>query len=193
VAQTSRVAPGSPRARTIKDRLFTACAQKSCCEVRIVAVTGRDAVRIASALATSVSTVCTAVPADPDDPDAFALGRHGAPHRLVLPREHLACSFLLRLPEGSGRCGLDELRPMACLTYPFTLRDGFVRAPESEPCACRAWSLADADPEQERSLLEAAERERDEYRQVLSRWPDDPGDRSFGAFCEFLVDAYTPA
>ena len=123
----------------MKDVLFTACPQKTCCLRRVVPVTEADVSRITTAM---------------------ALPRHSVVMETgtgdVLARTEDGCRFLLELPDGLRRCGLGELRPMACRTFPCSLRDGLVVVDRDEDCTCRAWSLADVDAREERALLEQA-------------------------------------
>lgn len=126
-----------------KDRLFTGCGPKTCCEQRIVEVTTADVERIATALQIPETSVCS------HDPDT--------PGRRVLARSPDGCSFLLALVDGSRRCGLGDLRPMACRTFPCSLEQGLVQVrDDARHCECRAWSLADVDLAEERAVLEAA-------------------------------------
>jgi Fe-S-cluster containining protein len=158
---------------SLKEQLFTACAVKTCCEVDTVFPSATDTGRIARMLSVPASAFCVTEPAAPGDPDAFLLA--GGPVRVALAHrarpdgEPGGCIFLLRLPDGSGRCSLGSERPSPCLSFPCVIEDGVV-AIGGESCTCRAWSLGEIDPVQERELLEREAREREDHRALAARW-----------------------
>jgi hypothetical protein len=101
--------------RSREEELFVACAAKTCCETDLVYLPAEEVARIAGMLGV--------------EPEAFAVAE---PERTRLAhRETGGCVFLLRLPDGAGRCGLGDDRPAPC------------RAPiGSASCTCRAWAAA---------------------------------------------------
>jgi Fe-S-cluster containining protein len=142
-----------------------------------VYLSGDEIVRIARTLDTPPWTFTTALPALPGD-DAFALDDTADRYRAALTklpagRAGESCIFLLRLSEGTARCGLGESRPAPCRAYP------------AEGCTCSARSTENAVPETGR----------DEYARIVRTWNayvNGAGIKrfSFTDFCRFLLDQY---
>jgi Fe-S-cluster containining protein len=110
--------------------------------------------------------------------------------------DQAACTFLLRTRTGEHRCGLGDLRPTGCRTFPLELCDGLVGVQPEHGCTCRQWSLADVDTVAERPLLEARLAESEAYCEVVARWnagvatlPDSESKR-FDQYCEYLLEVY---
>jgi hypothetical protein len=177
------------------------CREKTCCTYYAVYLTGDEIVRIARTLDAPPWTFTMAVPAEAAG-DAFALDHSALRYRAALTKlppdaAGERCIFLLRLSEGTARCGLGASRPMPCLTFPVELHEDTLRI-SADGCTCRTWSLADVDAESDRALLLAESRSRDEYAGFVRNWNayvDAAGTESFTYpdFCRFLLDQYAVA
>jgi Fe-S-cluster containining protein len=148
--------------------------------------TGDEIVRIARTLDAPPWTFTTAVPAEPAG-DAFALDRTALRYRAALsklPADAAGerCIFLVRLSEGTARCGLGESRPRPCHTLPTT------------GCTCGAWSPGDVDS----ASLAAESRSRSEYASFVTAWNAYVGAAgaelfAYPDFCRFLLERYAAA
>jgi Fe-S-cluster containining protein len=167
-----------------------------------VYLTGDEIVRVARTLDAPPWAFTIAVPtADPAD-DAFALDHSALRYRAALTKlpdgaERERCIFLLRLSEGTARCGLGESRPTPCRTFPTELHEGTLRV-SSAGCTCRTWSLDDIDPDADRALLLADSRARAEYAGFVHNWNAyvaavETEGFSYPDFCRFLLDQYAAA
>jgi hypothetical protein len=165
-----------------KSEFFLRCREKTCCTSRTVYPTGDEIVRIARTLDAPPWTFTMAVPARAAD-DAFALDTSELRYRAALTKlpAHIAgehCIFLLRLSEGTPRCGLGEGRPAPCHTLP------------AAGCTCRDRPANDAGVDESRS--------REEYAGVVRTWNayvEGAGIERFAFedFCRFLLDRYAVA
>jgi Fe-S-cluster containining protein len=170
----------------------------------MVVPSGRDVWRIARTLDSPPWTFMVYFTALQPRPDAFYLDQSELSYRLLLGKRRPArrtkapppCIFLLRGRDRSHLCGLGELRPLVCQTFPADLVNGLVQILPDTGCTCRAWSLANLDIEAERPLLEQREREAEEYYGIVARWNERvaaaPADTTFEFpdYCRFLLDAY---
>jgi hypothetical protein len=193
---------GAGVAHTRKEEIWLACAPKTCCYTSVVVPSGRDVWRIARALEAPPWTFLVYFPADRPRRDAFRLGSDGATYRLALAKRPTRrtkrphpCIFLLRTRHGHHRCGLGELRPAACHTYPSELIGG-VLCMQAEGCTCRHWSLADVDIDEETAAVRQRQVEAEEYCAVVAQWnemtttvpPNAAPD--FFDYCTYLLAAY---
>jgi len=190
-------------ARTRKEALWLSCAAKFCCSYYTVYPTGADIWRIASALQIVPWEFTEPVPAEKDAPDGFMLDATGVRFRPALQKQPsqgpnpAPCAFLLRLEDGTARCGLGDLRPASCHTFPSFLINDTVCLKNDGGCTCRRWTLADVDIDEERNALLAEAREREEYTNVVRDWngfvQTAPQGETFdyADFCRYLLDAYT--
>lgn len=163
-------------------------------------LTGDEIARVARTLDAPPWTFTIAVPSpDPAD-DAFVLDRSAQRYRAALTKlpdgaERERCIFLLRLSDGTARCGLGEARPTPCRSFPVELHDGGLRV-SAAGCTCRTWSLDDVDAKAERALLVADSQARTAYAGVVHDWnayvAATAGDDRFTYpdFCRFLLDRY---
>lgn len=155
----------------------------------MVFLTGEDVVRIARSLHVTPWTFTVPIDAPLDADDAFALDTSERRFRLALGRAFLGnethCAFLLDLPSGSSRCGLGELRPMACVAFP--------RAGGGENCACD-WTGVALDDAASDAALARLDDERARYAQVVAAWNAfvvAGGDAvEHRDFCRFVLHAY---
>lgn len=187
---------------THKESIWLACKLKTCCYQRLVTVTGRDVWRIARALNLDPWSFLIYFEA-PAGPQTFILGHDQVHHRLALAdrfgRQRMRakpCIFLMRTRGGHRRCGLGDLRPLSCRTFPVQLADGEVCVPQATPCSCRQWTRSEMFVEQERPLVYELEDAREEFADVLARWNEHvlstPADSSFSLadFCSALMNMY---
>lgn len=137
-------------------------------------------------------------------PDTFILDRSGRQFRLALSKQPSSkrrktpppCIFLMRTRNGHHRCGLGDLRPQVCKTFPMEMMGGVLCIPGGTGCTCRTWSLADVNLDEEAVLVEGRQRDFAEYAEVVETWnsyvasaPED-AQFDFFAYCDFLLQAY---
>lgn len=208
-------------APTRKESVWLACKQKTCCYAAVIP-SGEDVWRIARALETPPWTFLVYFQSPQPRRDAFFLDRSGRTFRIALargkqgagragsktggtatggaspgrPKRPAPCIFLLQLRRGQHRCGLGDLRPAVCRSFPSELVEGVVCVRPDHGCVCREWSLADVDIEQEMEILGERQEDAEVYCQVVANWnarvmtspEDDVFD--FTEFCAYLVSAY---
>jgi Fe-S-cluster containining protein len=188
---------------TKKEAIWLTCKQKRCCYTAVVLPSGRDVWRIARALDMPPWEFLVYFLTPRPRPDAFILDRSGQSFRLALAKQSgrrgktpPACIFLMRTRNGYHRCGLGELRPMACRVFPVETRAGVLCVHNEGGCTCRRWSLADVDIDEESALLARQQADYEEYCGVVAEWnrmvagaPDDAA-FTFFDFCNFLMEAY---
>src|SRR5947207_10950136 len=85
-------------------------------------VTGADIVRIARALAVEPWHFTQEAPAAVDDPAGIVLDNGRRRVSLTVANAAQGCLFLLRAAGGEGRCGLGDLAPLSCRTFPVDPR-----------------------------------------------------------------------
>jgi Fe-S-cluster containining protein len=187
---------------TRRESTWLSCAAKTCCRTSIVVVTGRDVWRIARALDAPPHTFLVYFASPEPRRDAFALDHSDRRFRLALakhaPKRKGAlpsCVFLLRTRQGQHRCGLGELRPRVCKTFPCTMSSGMLHVSDGGACSCRRWSLADVDLADEIPLVRERQADAEEYCDVVARWNEQvrssAGPRDFGSYCQYLIGAYS--
>ena len=188
---------------TRKEATWLACKQKACCYSALVVPSGRDVWRIARTLQAPPWTFVLYFAAPVPRADAFILDHSGQPFRLALAKQRRQrrkslppCIFLMRTRQGYHRCGLGELRPLVCRTFPADVVAGVLYMRADGGCTCREWSLADADIAEEQALMGARQADYAEYCGVVARWNAQvratPAGTSFTFFdfCDFLLTAY---
>jgi hypothetical protein len=173
---------------TRKEAIWLACKAKTCCHTPFIVPTGRDVWRIARALDVPPLTFLLYFPSPQPRRDAFALDHSGQLYRLMLGKQASSrkksappCIFLLRTRNGA---------------FPANLVDGVLCLRNDGTCACRTWALADVDIAEETALVEARQRDGEEYWALIARWnaavADAPAgvSHTFADFCDFLLEAY---
>lgn len=180
--------------------LWLSCAAKRCCFVRTVRLTGGDIWRIATQLQVPPESFLRTIPAPPSADDSILLAPNGPPLHLALARRAVkgrqaACVFLMQIRDDVARCGLGELRPLPCRTFPASGGGGVLYVSEQHGCTCRTWSLADLDRPAVATLLEQEAAERDLDRQLIQAWNGQvaaaaPATSSIAVFCRYLMRAY---
>jgi Fe-S-cluster containining protein len=187
---------------SLKEQTWLACQEKTCCHLPLVVPTGRDVWRIARALDTPPWSFLRYFPTAEPRGDAFAIDQTDRRYRLVLAKRETArrkvkpCIFLMRSRHGHHRCGLGDLRPASCKSFPSDLFGGVLCVRNDGGCTCRVWSLLDVDQADERALVERREVEADEYRAVVADWNDQvatapPEARiDFVSYCVYLLEVY---
>ncbi len=185
-----------------KEAIWLACAEKSCCVNRLVAVTGRDVWRIARTLNVDPCSFLIYFETPPG-PLTFILSHDEFHYRLALAdqpggarRKTKPCTFLMRTRTGHHRCALGDLRPATCKSFPVQTIEQIVYVPAQSPCNCRRWALADVDLEQEREIVEELRDAEEEYSAVLEGWNEfvlsAPHETRFGLddFCKVIMTLY---
>jgi Fe-S-cluster containining protein len=189
---------------TQKEAIWLSCKPKTCCYNALVLVSGRDVWRISRTLGIPPWHFLVYFQSPDPRPDAFMLDKSGRAFRMVLSKQPSRrkktsppCIFLLRTRDGYHRCGLGDLRPAVCKSFPMQLEGGAVCVPGDTGCVCREWSLTDANIDEERALLETRANDFAEYCGLVEQWngyvlsrPDDAPPLGFYEFCRFVVQAY---
>lgn len=190
-------------ALTRKESLWLACKQKTCCYTAIVIPSGRDVWRIARALDTPPWSFLVYFETAAPRRDAFALDQSDRRFRLAFAKQTSKrtkspppCIFLLRTRTGHHRCGLGELRPLVCRTFPAESVDGVLCLRRDSGCTCRDWTLADVHIREEMPLVAARQADAEEYVGVVARWnsrvtaasAETPFD--FVAYCQYVLESY---
>ncbi|MFT4164115.1 MAG: YkgJ family cysteine cluster protein [Microlunatus sp.] len=151
-------------ALSTRDRLWNACAHKTCCRSTRVHVTGADLVRLVESLELPAVAMVTAVQLPRRDGHGFLLRAGGPRWELVLRKSGRVgstgapCVFLLQTNDGHACCGAGELRPSSCRAFPAVAAGDEVGV-VADYCGCHAWSAADLGENERTSALAAATEE----------------------------------
>jgi Fe-S-cluster containining protein len=188
-------------AASAKEHLWLSCREKTCCSFYNVFPTGHDIWRIATQLRMPPWSFTTPLQAAAEAEDGIVLSPDGSRFRVALAKQTTEepfppCVFLMKLSHDAARCGLGELRPRPCHSFPSMLADGLLYLMNDGGCSCRTWSLADVDVDHETELLAEEQRERIIYQKVIASWNEyvsGTGDvnLSYRDFCRYLLDIYT--
>lgn len=189
---------------TQKELAWLSCKPKTCCHNAFVIVSGRDIWRISRTLGTPPWSYLIYFQSPEWRPDAFILDRSERYFRLALTKQPAGkrrkspppCIFLMRTRNGHHRCGLGDLRPQACKTFPVEKINGVLAIPYATGCTCRAWSLADVNLQEEAAFVEERERDLSEYYSLVAEWNSmvmsapQEAEISLFDYCNFLLRAY---
>jgi hypothetical protein len=107
--------------------------------------------------------------------DGFLLDAAGPTYALMLDKQgplrvKQPCVFLLRLPDGSSRCGIYAERPVVCQTYPMGLWHDAVVIRDKVLCPPDAWPRAAVRRPAWRAAIQRQRLHFDVYYQVVARW-----------------------
>lgn len=182
-----------------KEILWLGCREKTCCHATKVLISGQDVWRIAKALDVAPWDFTVYVEAEDRAVDGFRLTTGGPLFQIALAKrgkvgpKGAPCFFLWRLADGHAQCGLGELRPLVCRSYPAVLVDGMLAA-WGPACTCRRWSVLDLDEARDRALVEQTLAETEAYAAIVAAWNEElrawPEGRGYRDFCRFLIEAY---
>jgi hypothetical protein len=188
---------------TRKEAIWLACKEKSCCYASLVVPTGHDIWRISRTLDTVPWSFLIYFQAPQPRRDSFILDDSGRQFRLALAKGKTRrtktpppCIFLLRTRSGSHRCGLGDLRPAVCRSFPSDVVEEVVCIRPDAGCVCRQWSLLDVDIAEETAALEERQSDVETYCDVVAQWNDRVRNAPRGAgvdftdFCEFIMTTY---
>ncbi len=181
-----------------RSAICLSCQEKPCCSYYTVTVTTHDLLRITTTMQLAASDVLTCQPAAEDDKSGFLLGPGGAKHAIALAKRDLVdetvspCLFLLRTNDHHAICGLGDLRPAQCKTFPAYLSGGLVALAHNPPGCVRAWSYGDIDVEEQQRELARACAEAAAHEALVERWNEqvraDGRERLFEEFCAFAIN-----
>ncbi len=185
-----------------KETMWLSCKDKSCCSFYTVFPTGLDIWKIATTLHVPPWSFVTLFPAGDDALDGFMVDQSGKRFRLALAKatvkdEGAPCIFLMHMADGFARCGLGEIRPNSCHSFPSILINGVIYLQNDGGCTCRKWSLSDVDIVQESVLLSNEMQDREMYYKVVANWNEyilrAVRGEIFSSkdFCRYLMDIYT--
>lgn len=185
-----------------KEAIWLACKEKTCCYTSFVLPTGRDVWRISRILQTPAHSFLTYFESAQPRPDAFFLDASGRSFRIALAKQPSRrrkspppCIFLLRTRNGYHRCGLGDLRPEVCKTYPSEMISGVMCVRNDGGCTCRIWSLADVNLDEELDLVMTRRADYEEYCSLVAHWNSEVIEQNnliytFVDFCDFMLNAY---
>lgn len=183
----------------LHELLWLSCGSKRCCSTRTVRPTGGDIWRIATQLHVPPESFLRAIPAEPDMSEGFLLSPSNAPMQVALARRTVkarqaTCVFLMQIGDEAARCGLGELRPLACQAFPACGEHGVVQASADHGCTCRTWNLADIERVQAAAVLQQETDERELDRRLIGEWNAQVTATghtfSLNDFCGYLIHAY---
>jgi Fe-S-cluster containining protein len=164
-----------------------------CCHQYVVPVCGYDAYRIAMAELLAIEQFAVALPEEDRTPVGFRLAPGAPTHTLALDRHpEGACTFLVTLADGQGRCGIYAHRPLVCQTYPARLHHGAVDVRDDAMCPPGAWNISGMDLPAWRLSLLRMELEWALYARVVERWNAFAAAGSFSlpAYCGYVMNVY---
>src|SRR5215213_7675193 len=172
-----------------------------CCHRYDVNISGYDAWVIANGLQLPPEQFLSVIVEPTRTESSILLDRSGISHQLVLAKrptlqENQPCVFLIELPNGSGRCGIYNLRPQICRTYPAYLRSGVVGRRGDVLCPDDAWRDGILDDPIWYEQLISQFVESDIYELVLARWnfyvlqTPQPEAISLAGFYSYLLEFY---
>ncbi len=146
----------------------------SCCQAFRIYVTPFDLSRISQRLAIAASEFCLPVQCAGDNHDhrhlSFSLGEEER-FLIGLRRRRAGCLFLMALGS-QRRCGIHDVRPLVCRSYPL---DQYRRKPVmARQALCpKPWVLNDQQTTSFLLLHEQREREAFLFQALLDRWHDE--------------------
>jgi Fe-S-cluster containining protein len=188
---------------TRKEAIWLACKQKSCCYASLVVPTGEDIWRIARALETPPWSFLIYFLSPQPRRDSFILDQSGRQFRLALgkgptrrKKSAPPCVFLLKTRGGHHRCGLGDLRPGVCRSFPSELVNGVLCVRPDAGCACREWVLPDVEIAEEMQTLIERQDDLETYCAVVEGWnarvATAPAGTTFDFtdYCTYVLDAY---
>lgn len=161
---------------SVENRPCASCHQ-DCCHDYTVTVTGYDVWCIANHLRLDPHQFLVCFLADKPDSKGFKLGGCDKKFEIALATRKIdgavdkkQCVFWLSLLEGYGRCGIYEVRPLVCQTYPAYLSHGLVHLRTDALCPERSWNLSTMDLPYWRQRLLRFHMETDIYSSVIEQW-----------------------
>jgi Fe-S-cluster containining protein len=146
-----------------------------CCKHYVVGLSGHDVWTIATQLHLAPGQFVTIAQEHEATGIGFKLDATKMTFSLVLAKRpgsdgRQQCTFLLELPDGTGRCGIYPLRPSACRVYPAQLRDGDVVFRDGIVCPKGAWNVPSDDLPAWRTSLLRSQMEWAVYATVVHHW-----------------------
>jgi len=173
---------------------FGGCATctGACCRTYLVPVTVADVRSLVQATALYPQEFLALGDARPGVP-GFLLDPTGTPQMLLLDRRQStgACTFLIELPDGQGRCGVYPDRPLGCRTFPAVLRHGTAAVREDVLCGPSAWNVATMNLPALRHNLIAQHADWAAHERVAAAWNagvDSP--RTPAQLYRYLLDQF---
>jgi len=172
-----------------------------CCSENLINLCGYDAWLIATGLSVEPTSFLAFAQMGIDSPYHFRLDSSEEAYCLAMnmrqqPDGSRHCVFLMELPDGQTRCGIYDLRPIACRAYPLALTDEGVEVKPWAMChhICIAPSGPDADLWQRE--LERHDMEFSIYALAVQTWNRNVmgqprlRELNFRPFLGFLMDVY---
>jgi Fe-S-cluster containining protein len=111
------------------------------------------------------------------------------PHLLALDSKIAKedCIFLLEIGH-TRKCGIREIRPMGCRTYPFTLGPDGLETVETVLCPWQFWPKG-KEKQQYAKDIQHSIQEKEEYANIVEEWNEAHGERgNFLSFVYFALD-----
>lgn len=181
----------------------SACSSMGCCIEYNVTIIGRDAYVIAGNCHLPVQAFTYYFEQHEPSSTGFKLAAGGPAHDFALAKRsegtrdgHSPCAFLMDLPEGIMRCGLYELRPHVCRTYPGTRYRGVVQFRRVAKCPASFYDISKVNIGRWGPLLTELRFEYDLYERFVAAWNARVESRGAGTECAVaeyyaqLIDFY---
>ncbi len=173
-----------------------------CCSRNLINVCGYDAWLIARGLSIKPTDFLAFAQLEEEEtPYNFQIDGSGRSYYLVLnmneqPDGSRRCMFGISLPRHQLRCGIYNLRPIACRAYPFVLEGGEPAIKPWALCPQGAWDLNDLDILPLREELGKFQMEFCIYGLVVTHWNKEVSKQpprkklDFRPFVHFLMEVY---
>ena len=183
---------------TYRQKICISCSTKRCCFYYVVPLTGADVSRIAGALQLFPEDFVTYYEPQTQGGALFRLSPEGPLYAMILAKREVPdkdgapCLFLVQTNDGHARCGLHDLRPLQCETYPVVIEDGSVDI-INDPAGCvRTWSYGDIDVIVEKKRLQQLKSLEMEHARMVEKWNrhilEEGMTHGFDEFCAYLLN-----
>jgi Fe-S-cluster containining protein len=184
---------------SVKELLWLSCREKTCCHTTKVILTGKDLWRISQMLELMPWDFTLYCDAEPGAVDGFQLTAEGTFYQVILAKRQDVsqqghpCIFLWKLADGHAQCGLGDLRPMTCQSYPTVRHDDLLWV-DGRACTCRRWSPVDVNPWQEMPRLATLLQETSDYQEIVAAWNQrvvqEAREFTYQEYCTYLLHVY---
>ncbi len=172
-----------------------------CCTSYIVNLCGYDVWLLSTRQRLAPEQFVVAIERDPPGPEGFHLEPGGPAFALMLDKQgrlhpKQPCVFLLRLADGSQRCGVYAHRPLVCQTYPMSQWSGVVFQRAEALCPPGSWPVSSIQHPSWRDALQRMRAHYDVYYEVVARWNAHVTDAGQGAwfplhdYLSYLMNVY---
>ena len=173
----------------------------ACCRSYVVNVCGYDVWLISVRQRLSPEQFVVALERESASLEAFRLEHGGPTYALMLDKRgrihpQQPCVFLVRLADGTDRCGIYAERPVVCQSYPMGMWSNVVFQRNDTLCPPGSWPLASVVRPSWRTAMQRLRMHYDIYHEVVARWnarvaAAGPGAQfSLAEFYSYLLNVY---